>query len=272
MGQQNEEGSHLLEATQISPLLEIQSLYVVYKETCKTILFPNCSLQFTAASLPHSCLKGSRPAEVEFVNPWDAQHVRIAMARIVHRTLTLSRKSCQALERCILLGLCCIPGPGGQPRAGVAEPREEMLELCGGIGAVLWGSAKVTDQPHYGGAAFSQLHGSLKPPAGVTQYTFSKRLPVVPTLCHHHKLEARSNLASCSAITLPLEPPICHTQVSQHLPCKQKTFAHAISSPWDSFASLDDTLTSSSIQQTLSHLLWSSSSLKFVPSWPYRSF
>lgn len=128
------------------------------EETCKTISSPNCSLQFTAASLPTAVPKGPIQLRSEFVNPSNTPHVRIVTARIVHRTLNLSRKSCQALERYIRLGLCCTLETEVSQGQGWPNPGKKCWDFEG-IKAAAVGHGAITDQPYFRRGGFSQLHG-----------------------------------------------------------------------------------------------------------------
>lgn len=137
------------EATQVYPLPETQSLDVVQKKLAKQSRSPNCSLQFTAASLPTAVPKGPIQLRSEFVNPSDTPHVRIVTARIVHRTLKLSRKSCQALERYIRWGLCCTLETEVSQGQGWPNPGKKCWDFEG-IKAAAVGHGTITDNPTSG--------------------------------------------------------------------------------------------------------------------------
>lgn len=112
-------------------------------------------------SCPHSHPKESHPAEIEFANPLDTQHVRIATARIILRTLKLTRKSCQALERCILLGLCYTLQEEVSQGQGWPSPGKKCWNF-GGIKAAALGYGEIADQPHFGGSWFLTTADQLK--------------------------------------------------------------------------------------------------------------
>ena len=89
------------------------------------------------------------------MNLLDTQHVRTATARIAHRTPELSSKSCQALERCILFGLCWTSQRcSTKANSGQAQGRNAKTLVEGvRVKAVALGHGKVAGQPHFQGAA-----------------------------------------------------------------------------------------------------------------------
>lgn len=135
------------------------------EETYKTIWSPHCSLQFIAISFPHSCPKGTQPAEIQLAKILDTQHVRIATARIAHRTLMLSSRRCQTLRGAsrwvfaVPLRSRSAKARGSQAQERNTETLEESLFF-----SPLWGSCFTTGQNHQPtplwGASFSQVHDS----------------------------------------------------------------------------------------------------------------
>lgn len=61
-------------------------------------------MQFTVAVFPHFCPKGSRPGSSLQI----FGHSTCKNSQIQNSLAKLSSKSCQTLERYILLGLCCM--------------------------------------------------------------------------------------------------------------------------------------------------------------------
>lgn len=95
----------------------------------------------TATPVP----KGPSQQEVQCVNLLDTQCVRIATVRIAHRNPKLSSKSCQALERCILFGLCWTSQRWStKAKSGQAQGRNAEPLVGGGSGSrqLLWDMEK----------------------------------------------------------------------------------------------------------------------------------
>lgn len=153
-----------------------------------------------------------------------------------------------------------------------------MLRLWGSLifppsGAAASGQGKITSQPHFGELVShncmilrqfknSHWHDSI--------IQFSK-LSVVLTFVLHIRCWP-------VLIWLPVRPLHFPLNLQSVIPMflhifhrpYHRAFACAIFSPQDIFASFGSTPSSSSIQPTPAHLLWSSFSLKLAPSWPCR--
>ena len=106
----------------------------------------NSQQYHTATPVP----KGPSQQEVQCVNLLDTQCVRIATVTIAHRTPKLSSKSCQALERCILFGLCWTSQRWStKAKSGQAQGRNAEPLVGGGSGSrqLLWDMAKSLANP-----------------------------------------------------------------------------------------------------------------------------
>lgn len=123
-----------IKATQIYPLPETQSLYVVQKKLAKQC-HPKLLVAVHSCIITHSCPKGSYPAETWVCESFGHSTCKNSDSQNSPQDSKAVQKKLPSTWGVHPIRSLLYPGEGGQPRLRVAKPREEMLGVWGNQGS-----------------------------------------------------------------------------------------------------------------------------------------